>query len=169
MQLSPILSPVCCCFLFHDSDYDGYTNKNNPARCEVWSEIWYLNAEGHNASKIHYKLYEIYGSTVTSEGNARQWCCMLTEGHKCTQHNEQRSRRHSVQVDNLLEHVNSRILEIVTLWSLFLWLNFLKFHVYAVKNFQWARWLWKMLTCWLRCAKNDGFCMCIFGPLWETG
>jgi hypothetical protein len=61
---------------------------DNPAICEIRAIIRFLHAKNTIAVEIHPELRTIYGQTVMSEGNVRQWCRMFKAGRTNIQDEE---------------------------------------------------------------------------------
>jgi len=72
-----------------------YAAINNPASCEVRSVIRFLLARNNNAAEIHRQFCEVYGPSVMSESEVRQWCRLFKEG-RTNVHDEERSSRSCV-------------------------------------------------------------------------
>jgi hypothetical protein len=50
---------------------------DNPASCEIRSDIHLLRGKNTSATEIHREFARaVYGQIVMSEGTARQWCRM---------------------------------------------------------------------------------------------
>jgi hypothetical protein len=80
----------------------------SPAKCEVCSIIWFLNAKGERPAEIHKQI-----GAVMNWQNVCKWCHVFSEG-RTDVHDEQRSGRPSLISDDLLQktegeiHVNQR-------------------------------------------------------------
>ena len=79
---------------------------NNPASCDVRSDIQFLNAICHNVSEIHRDLCN--EPTVMSEGKVRQCCCNFNDSHTNV-HVEENSRRPNIQTDNIIKQVGPKV------------------------------------------------------------
>jgi hypothetical protein len=44
------------------------TKKENPATCEVWSVIEFLNATHVRPAKVHRQVVEVYGEGIIKKG-----------------------------------------------------------------------------------------------------
>ena len=63
----------------------------SPAKCEVRSAIWFLNAEGERPVEIHKQIVAVYGNVMNRQ-NVTKWCREFSEG-RTDVHDEQRSGR----------------------------------------------------------------------------
>ncbi|XP_023215930.1 histone-lysine N-methyltransferase SETMAR-like [Centruroides sculpturatus] len=82
----------------------------NPADCEVRAVIRFLSAKGSKAAEIHRQISEVYGESVMSEGMVRKWVRAFSNG-RTNIHDEERSGRPSVIIDDLIEKVDCRVKE----------------------------------------------------------
>jgi hypothetical protein len=55
----------------------------SPAKCEVLSVIWSLNAKGERSAEIHKQIVAIY-SKVMNRQNVTKWCREFSEGSSTT-------------------------------------------------------------------------------------
>jgi hypothetical protein len=51
----------------------------NPAECEVWAVIRFLNAQNVRPIEIYRQLIAVYGQGVMNESDVRKWCRMFNE------------------------------------------------------------------------------------------
>ncbi|XP_067139557.1 protein GVQW3-like [Centruroides vittatus] len=77
----------------------------NPADCEVRVVIRFLSAKGSKAAEIHRQISEVYGESVMRDGMVRKWVRAFSNG-RTNIHDEERSGRPSVIIDDLIEKVD---------------------------------------------------------------
>jgi hypothetical protein len=82
----------------------------NPASCEIWSVIKFLNAKNVRPAEIYQQVCEVYGENAMSDGMVRRWCRMFSEG-STNVHDDDRSTRPSLVTARLLDQVKEKILE----------------------------------------------------------
>jgi hypothetical protein len=82
----------------------------NPASCEIRSVIKFLNAKNIRPAEIYQQVCEVYGENAMSDGMARRWCRMFSEG-RTNVHDDDQSSRLSLATANLLDQVNEEIRE----------------------------------------------------------
>jgi hypothetical protein len=61
-----------------------------------------------NSAEIHRHLVKVYGEGVMNEGNVRKWC-RLFNGGRTDVHNEARSGRPSVTIEDLKDRVDAHV------------------------------------------------------------
>ena len=83
---------------------------SNPAHCEVWGVIRFLQAEKFRPSEIHRRLVAGYDERVMNAASVRKWCTMFTNG-RTDVHDSQRSGRPPVITDALKQKVSRIIRE----------------------------------------------------------
>jgi len=83
---------------------------SNPADCEVWGVIQFLQVENVRPSEIHRRLVAVYGEHVMNAASVRKWCKMFRNGRTDVQYAE-RSCWPSVITDALKQKVNGIIWE----------------------------------------------------------
>lgn len=82
----------------------------NSVTCEIRSVICFLNAKNVKPIDIHRPICEVYGENAKSDSMVRRWVRQLKKG--CDQlHDEQRSRRPSVVINELVCGVDEKIKE----------------------------------------------------------
>jgi hypothetical protein len=79
----------------------------SPAKCEVRSIIWFLNAKGEHPAEIHKQIVTVYGDIINQQ-NVMKWCHEFSEG-RTDVNDEQRSGRRSLISDNLLQKTEGEI------------------------------------------------------------
>jgi transposase len=79
----------------------------SPAKCEVRSVIWFLNAKGERPAEIHKQIVAVYGDIMNRQ-NVTKWCREFSEG-RTDVHDEQRSGRPSLISDDLLKKIEGEI------------------------------------------------------------
>jgi transposase len=82
----------------------------NPASCEIWSVIKFLNVKSVCLAKIYQQVCEVYGENAVSDGMVSRWCRMFSEG-RTNVHSDDRSGHPSLVNANLLDQVNENIRE----------------------------------------------------------
>lgn len=82
----------------------------SPADCEVRSVIRFLSAKGLKAIDIHREICAIYGPNIMSDGMVRKWVRAFKGGRKNV-HDEERSGRHSVISEDLVQKVDQTVRE----------------------------------------------------------
>jgi len=65
----------------------------SPAKGEVRSVIWFLNAKGERPAETHKQIVAVYGNVMNRQ-NVTKWCREFSEGMTDV-HDEQRSGRPS--------------------------------------------------------------------------
>uniref|UniRef100_A0A670YBV0 Mos1 transposase HTH domain-containing protein n=1 Tax=Pseudonaja textilis TaxID=8673 RepID=A0A670YBV0_PSETE len=78
--------------------------------CEVRSVIRFLLAKKHKPLEIFWQLCEVYRDNIITEGGVRQWCIKFKNG-QTNVHDEQRSGRPSIVIDELVAKVDDKICE----------------------------------------------------------
>jgi len=73
-----------------------------------YSLIRFLNARNVLPSEIHHQICQVYGDNVMSDGMVRKWVRMFNEGRENV-HDEARSRRPSLVIDDFAHKVNERV------------------------------------------------------------
>jgi hypothetical protein len=81
----------------------------NPASCEIWSMIKFLNAKSVCPAEIYQQVHEVYGEDAMSDGMVKRWCRMFSEG-RTNVHDDRRGTPYLVTA-NLLDQVNEKIQE----------------------------------------------------------
>ncbi|GBL72896.1 Mariner Mos1 transposase [Araneus ventricosus] len=82
----------------------------SPAPCEVRSVIRFLSARNLSAADIHRQICEVYGATAMCEGKVRKWVRDFKTGRDNV-HDDSRSGRPSVIMDDMVASVEAKILE----------------------------------------------------------
>ncbi|GBO14370.1 hypothetical protein AVEN_18350-1 [Araneus ventricosus] len=82
----------------------------SPAPCEVRSVIRFLSARNLSAADIHRQICEIYGATAMCEGKVRKWVRDFKVSRD-NAHDESRSGRPSVVMDDMVASFEAKILE----------------------------------------------------------
>ena len=72
--------------------------------------IRFLLVENNKPIEIHRQLCKVYGNEVMSEGGVRQWCIMFKNGRNNV-HDEERSGRPTIVIDELVAKINEKIHE----------------------------------------------------------
>jgi len=62
----------------------------NPAACEMWSVIRFLNAKNMTPAEIHHQLCDVYGEHAMSSSMVWKWVRLFNEGRKNV-HDDQQS------------------------------------------------------------------------------
>jgi len=78
------------------------------ADCEIQSVLRFLNARNMLPSEIHHQICQLYGDNAMSDGMARKWVQMFSEGRE-NMHDEARSGNPSLVNDDLVCKVNERV------------------------------------------------------------
>ena len=81
-----------------------------PADCEIWSVIHFLNARNIKSADIHSQLCEVYGENAFSDGMVRRWVRKFNKG-RVSVHDEQRTSWPSLINDDLVCAVDEKIHE----------------------------------------------------------
>jgi hypothetical protein len=71
----------------------------SPAKCEVCSDIRFLNTKGEHPAEIHKQIVAVYGDIMNRQ-NVMKWCCEFSKG-RTDVHDKQRSSRPSLISDDL--------------------------------------------------------------------
>jgi hypothetical protein len=82
----------------------------NPAKCEIRLVIKLLDAKSVGPAEIYRQVCEFYGESAMSDGMARRWCRMFSEG-RTNVHDDDKSDRPSLVTADLLDQVNEKIRE----------------------------------------------------------
>jgi len=67
----------------------------NPAACEMWSVIRFLNAKNATPAESHRQLCDVYREHAISSSMVRRWVRLFNEGRENV-HDDPRSGRPSV-------------------------------------------------------------------------
>jgi hypothetical protein len=84
------------------------TRIENPATCEVWSVMQFLNTKNVRLAEIWGRIVEVCGEGAMKSGNVRKWCRLFKEG-RTNVHVEEPSGRPSLVTDGLTEGVNAKL------------------------------------------------------------
>jgi len=87
----------CCLFIM-------FKKIENPAACEMWSVICFLEVKDTTLTEIHCQLCDVYGEHVTSSSMVRRWVWLFNEGCENV-HDDPRSGRLSVVNEDLVRAV----------------------------------------------------------------
>ena len=79
----------------------------SPAKWEVRSIIWFLNAKGEHPAEIHKQIVAVYGSVIYCK-NVTKWCREFSEGRTHV-HDEQRSGRPALISYDFLQEIEEEI------------------------------------------------------------
>lgn len=79
----------------------------NPATCEVWSVIGFLNAKGDTSAEIYRQIVGVYGD-VMNKRNVAKWCHEFTT-RRTDIHDKQRTGKPSLITDDLVQKVEDEI------------------------------------------------------------
>ncbi|GBM27915.1 hypothetical protein AVEN_59772-1 [Araneus ventricosus] len=80
----------------------------NPADCEIRSDIRFLNAKDVKAAEIHREISEVYEENIMSEGMVRKWVRAFEDG-RTNAHDEERSERLSEITEDLVRKVDGKV------------------------------------------------------------
>jgi len=78
------------------------------ADCGIWFVIRFLKARNVLPSEIHHQICQVCDDNAMSDGMVRKWVRMFNEGRENV-HDEARSGRPSLVIDDLLRKVNKRV------------------------------------------------------------
>jgi len=54
----------------------------NPAACEMWSVIRFMNAKNMKPAEIHRQLCDVYGEHTMSSSMVQRWVQLFNEGRE---------------------------------------------------------------------------------------
>ena len=79
----------------------------SPAKCEVRSVIWFLNAKYERLAEIHKQIVAVCGNVMNRQ-NVTKWCREFAED-RTDVHDEQRSGRPSLISEEILKETEGKI------------------------------------------------------------
>jgi len=82
----------------------------NPAACEIWSVIHFLNAKNMTPAEVHRQLCDVHTEHAMSSSMVRKWVRLFNEGCENV-HDELWSSRPSVVNEDLVRAVEEKIRE----------------------------------------------------------
>jgi hypothetical protein len=110
MSQEPIIVSSHSLFISSSFCLEMSVKIENPASCEIWSVIIFLNAKNVRPVEIYRHVCEVYGENAMGDGMVRRWCRMFSEG-KMNVHNDDWSGRPSLVTADLFDEVNEKIRE----------------------------------------------------------
>jgi len=82
----------------------------NPAACEMWSVIRFLNVKNMTPAEIHRQLCDVYGEHAMISSMVRRWVRLFNEGREIMR-DDPRSGQPSVVNEDLVRAVEEKIRE----------------------------------------------------------
>ncbi|GBO20996.1 hypothetical protein AVEN_90863-1 [Araneus ventricosus] len=80
----------------------------NPADCEIRSDIRFFNAKDVKATENHRQISNVCEENIMSEGMVRKWVRAYKDG-RTNVHDEERSGRPSVINEDLVQKVDGKV------------------------------------------------------------
>jgi transposase len=87
-----------------------FKKTENPAACEMWSVIHFLNAKNMTPAEIHRQLCDVYGENAVSSSTVWRCVRLFNEGRENV-HDDPWSGRPSVVNEDLVRAVEEKIRE----------------------------------------------------------